>query len=178
MARRSVQVEFLTWPKHTVAYYGALMNPQSILRMLIVVLASLAGFVVLASAASCPAGQARDQKVLLEQEEKWAKALDHNDVHAVGCLLGEEFQDADVNGQVHNRAEALARAAQPRHGTNRLEEMHAHTYGDAGYVRGLNRVVNANGEVVATVRFTDVFVYRERRWQAVAGQETMVTEKK
>jgi predicted N-acetyltransferase YhbS len=45
-------------------------------------------------------------------------------------------------------------------------------------VRGLNRVVNANGEVVATVRFTDVFVYRERRWQAVAGQETMVTEKK
>jgi predicted N-acetyltransferase YhbS len=56
--------------------------------------------------------------------------------------------------------------------------MRAHTYGDAGYVRGLNRVVNANGEVVATVRFTDVFVYRERRWQAVAGQETMVTEKK
>ena len=146
--------------------------------MLIVVLAWLAGCVALASAASCPSGQARDEKVLLDQEEKWAKALDHNDVEAVACLLGDEFQDADLNGQVHNRAEALARAAQPRHGTNRLEEMHAHTYGDAGYVRGLNRVVSASGEVVATVRFTDMFVYREGRWQAVTGQETMVTEKK
>jgi hypothetical protein len=128
--------------------------------------------------AACPPGQSREEKALLEQEEKWAKALDQNDVQAVGCLLAEEFQDADVNGAVHNRAEMLARAAQPRKGMNRLESMHAHIYDQAGYVRGLNRVVDSSGKVLATVRFTDVFVYRDGRWQAVAGQETMVTEKK
>ena len=116
--------------------------------------------------------------MLLQQEEKWAKALDHNDVQAVGCLLADEFQDADVNGALHNRAEALARAAQPRHGTNRLEDMHAHIYGHAGFVRGLNRVVDSSGKVVASVLFTDFFVYRNGRWQAVAGQETTVTDKK
>jgi hypothetical protein len=129
-------------------------------------------------AASCPAGQSREEATLLQQEEKWAKALDHNDVQAVGCLLADEFQDADVNGAVHNRAEALARAAQPRHGVNRLEQMHARIYGHAGFVRGLNRVIDSSGKVVASVLFTDFFVYRDRRWQAVAGQETMLTESK
>ena len=138
----------------------------------------LACTVPLGWAAPCSGAQSRDEKVLLQQEEKWAKALDHNDVQAVGCLLADEFQDADVNGALHNRAEALARAAQPRHGTNRLEDMHAHIYGHAGFVRGLNRVVDSSGKVVASVLFTDFFVYRNRRWQAVAGQETMVTDKK
>jgi hypothetical protein len=138
----------------------------------------LACTVPLSWAAPCPGAQSRDEKVLLQQEEKWAKALDHNDVQAVGCLLADEFQDADVNGALHNRAEALARAAQPRHGTNRLEDMHAHIYGHAGFVRGLNRVVDSSGKVVASVLFTDFFVYRNSRWQAVAGQETMVTDKK
>ena len=126
----------------------------------------------------CPAGQSREERALLQQEETWAKALDHNDVQTVGCLLANEFQDADVNGAVHDRNQALARAAQPRHGTNRLEDMHAHIYGHAGFVRGLNRVVDASGKVVATVRFTDVFVYRDRRWQAVAGHETMLPDHK
>ena len=138
----------------------------------------LACTVPLSWAAPCPGAQSRDEKALLQQEEKWAKALDHNDVQAVGCLLADEFQDADVNGAVHNRAEALARAAQARHGTNRLEDMHAHIYGHAGFVRGLNRVVDSAGKVVASVLFTDFFVYRDRRWQAVAGHETMIADKK
>ena len=48
----------------------------------------------------------------------------------------------------------------------------------AGFVRGLNRVVDSSGKVVASVLFTDFFVYRNSRWQAVAGQETMVADKK
>ena len=56
----------------------------------------LACTVPLSCAAPCPGAQSRDEKVLLQQEEKWAKALDHNDVQAVGCLLADEFQDADV----------------------------------------------------------------------------------
>jgi hypothetical protein len=128
-------------------------------------------------AATCPRGQSREEKALIQLEEMWAMALDQHDSQTIGCILADEFQDADVNGGVHDRAEMVARVAQPRHGTNRLEDMRAHIYGHAGFVRGLNQVVDVSGKVVATVRFTDVFVYRDTRWQAVAGQETLVTDK-
>jgi hypothetical protein len=128
--------------------------------------------------ANCPRGQAREEKALVQLEEKWAKALDQHDSQVISCLLADEFQDADVNGAVHDRADALGRVARPRQGSNRLEEMHAHIYGHAGFVRGINRVVDPSGKVLATVRFTDIFVYRDTRWQAVAGQETFVTDNK
>ena len=37
---------------------------------------------------------------------------------------------------------------------------------------------DANGNIVAKVRFTDIFVYRDGAWHAVAGQETLVDDKK
>ena len=39
-------------------------------------------------------------------------------------------------------------------------------------------VLDASGKVIARVRFTDIFVYRDGRWQAVAGHETLITEEK
>jgi hypothetical protein len=34
--------------------------------------------------------------------------------------------------------------------------------------------VDAQGKVVARVRFTDIYFYRDRRWQAVAAHESML----
>jgi hypothetical protein len=36
--------------------------------------------------------------------------------------------------------------------------------------------VDPSGKVVARVRFTDVFTYRDGRWQALAGHETLLGE--
>jgi hypothetical protein len=38
--------------------------------------------------------------------------------------------------------------------------------------------VDADGKVVARVRFTDVFVHRDGRWQALAGHESLLGEAK
>jgi predicted amidohydrolase len=46
--------------------------------------------------------------------------------------------------------------------------------GDFGYIRGLAAAVDPQGKVVAKVRFTDVYEYREGRWQCVAGHESML----
>ena len=125
-------------------------------------------------AAPCEQGQAKDEKTLLRLEETWAKALEHHDAEAVGCLLAVEFQDADVDGAVHDRKEAVARIPQRRPSSNHLEDLAARVYGDTAFVRGVNQVTDASGKTLARVRFIDIFLYREGRWQAVAGQETLV----
>lgn len=125
---------------------------------------------------SCPKGQAKDESALLQLEQSWAQALDQHDADAVGCLLAEEFQEVDLNGMLRDRAENLASIPHRRPGHNQLSELHPHVYGEFGYVRGLNTVLDAEGKIRAMVRFTDIFVYREGVWLAVAGQESMVKE--
>jgi len=126
------------------------------------------------AAADCPTGQGKDEATLLGLEQTWAHALEQHDVEVAGCLRAREFQDVSTDGTVYDRA---ARIPGRRPSQNHLEELRAHIQGDMAYVRGVNRVTDAAGETLARVRFTDIFVYRDGRWQAVAGQETLVEEK-
>ena len=120
-------------------------------------------------AAPCPAPQAKDANTLVQLEQSWAQALETRDAGAVGCILAEEFQDADPNGKLHDRAETLAQIPHRRPGKNILSELDPHVYGNVGYIRGLATLVDAQGKTIAQVRFTDIYIYREQRWLAVAG---------
>ena len=125
-------------------------------------------------AAGCPANQPKDGSALIQLEQNWAEALSRHDADAVGCILADEFQDVDPEGQLHNRAETLGAIPKRKPGTNQLSELTPHVYGDFGYIRGLATLVDANGNTKARVRFTDVYVYRDGRWLAVAGQESLL----
>ena len=137
---------------------------------------ALLAFCPFAIAINCPKDQPRDPSALLQLERTWAKALEVNDGDAVACILADEFEDADVHGDLHDRGETLAHVAERKSSHNDLSEMEPHVQGDFAYVRGLNTVTDAKGKVVAKVRFTDIFVYRDGRWVALAGQETLLRE--
>jgi ketosteroid isomerase-like protein len=129
-----------------------------------------------APAADCPKNQPKTEATLIELEQNWAAALSRKDADAVACMVADEFEDADVDGSLHTRTQMLAHIPQRKPGTNHLSEMRAHVEGDSGFTRGLATLVDASGKVVARVRFTDVFTYRDGRWQAVAGQESLLSE--
>jgi hypothetical protein len=127
-----------------------------------------------AYAAPCPAGQAKDGSALVKNERMWAKALEQRDSAALSCLLAAEFEDAGPDGALQDRDTTLAKAGehQPMH--HELTEMHAQVHGDFGYIRGLATAVDAQGKVLVKVRFTDIYVYRDGRWQAVAAHESIL----
>jgi hypothetical protein len=125
--------------------------------------------------AACPR-QSKDAKALIQLEQTWALALEAHDADAVGCILAEEFQDADPEGKLHNRAETLAQIPHRRPGKNILSELDPHVFGDFGYIRGLATLVDGEGKTRARVRFTDIYIYRDQRWVAVAGQESLLPE--
>jgi ketosteroid isomerase-like protein len=139
--------------------------------VLLVLLVSLA-----ARAADCPKDQPKTEAALIHLENAWADALSRKDAGAVACLLADEFEDADVDGSLKSRAETLAHIPQRKPGTNRLSELRAHVEGNSGFTRGLAELVDASGKVIARVRFTDVFTYRDGRWQALAGHESLISQ--
>ena len=128
----------------------------------------------LTHAAPCPAGQLKTADTLAQIEHAWASALEQRDTAALGCILGEEFQDTDPEGALFDRAATLTKAANHRPVHHELQDLNAHVYGDFGYIRGLATAVDAQGKVQARVRFTDIYVYRDGRWQAVAAHESML----
>lgn len=125
---------------------------------------------------TCATGQPKNESALLQLEQNWAKALEQHDAETVACFVADEFEDAGVDGAIHNRAEMLAHIPQRGPNLNHLADTRAHLYGDFAYVRGVNQVTDPSGKPLAEVRFTDIFVYRDGRWQAVAGQETLVRD--
>ena len=130
----------------------------------------------LAVAAPCAKGEVRDNNALIHIEQAWARALEQRDAASLSCILADEFEDAGPDGALTDRATTLAKAGEHPAVHHALSDLHAHVRGDFGYIRGLATAINAQGQIVARVRFTDVYVYREGRWQCVAGHESMLTE--
>jgi ketosteroid isomerase-like protein len=130
--------------------------------------------VLSAAGSDCPKNQPKTEAALVDAEQSWASALNRKDGAVVACLLADEFEDADVDGSLHTRSQTLEHIPNKKPGTNQLSELRAHVEGDLGFTRGLATLVDGSGKVVARVRFTDVFTYRDGRWQALAGQESLL----
>lgn len=128
-------------------------------------------------AAACPTAQLKTPDALSQIENAWASALERRDTESLGCILAAEFQDTDPEGAIFDRAQTLAKAAHHRPIHHELQDLSAHVYRDFAYIRGLATAADAQGKIVARVRFTDIYIYRDQRWQAVAAHESMIPEK-
>jgi ketosteroid isomerase-like protein len=128
--------------------------------------------------AACPTGQLKDQAALVQIEHLWLQALEQHDVAALGCILADEFEEADSAGALIDRPAMLASAANPGNVHSELSDLHAHVYGDFAYVRGLSVTRSDDGKPPVKNRFTDIFIYRDGRWQCVAGHESHFPEER
>jgi hypothetical protein len=129
-----------------------------------------------AYAAPCPTAQAKGGDALIQAEQTWARSLEQQDTVTLGCILADEFEDAGPDGKLTDRATTLAKAAEHRAVHHELSDLRPHVQGEFGYIRGRATAIDAQGKTVARVRFTDVYMYRDGRWQCVAGHESMISD--
>lgn len=137
-----------------------------------------------------PAGQ-RTAAALMAVEHQWLGALNRHDVTILARILAREYIDSDFQGDAIARAQYLAYFAKPvLHPAPPVEQRFEDTKvrfvagGDVAIVTGIvttqpaaisSAATSSNANNVRHSRFTDVFVYRDGRWQAVTGQETHFT---
>ncbi len=131
----------------------------------------------------------RSATAVMRVEHEWLAALHRRDVKTLARILGSEFVDSDWQGDAIPRSEYLAYLARPlAHSAPAQEQRFEDTKvrfiakGDVAIVTGVvvtEPAVSRRGARGASPlanavwsRFTDVFVWREGRWQAVSGQET------
>ena len=127
---------------------------------------------VLAPQARQPVTPGTDQQRALEAlEQRWLGVED--DPSALESILADDFIHVLPMGFVTKREQIDYRRAHPapKDGTTRrFDDLRVQVYGIAGVATGIVVATAPDGKTDRTA-FTDVFAFRDGRWQAVNAQE-------
>jgi ketosteroid isomerase-like protein len=108
-------------------------------------------------------------------EAKLASAWKNRDCAGWGALLADDWSVTHIDAQVITKAQALEMCRTGPPVTSSVDQIAVRLYGDTAIVTGRTKAtaVGATPQTV-TLRFTDVFVWRDRRWIVVASHATRV----
>ena len=113
---------------------------------------------------------------LLDAAARLADAERRGDVHAIELLLAPEYQGYDPAGRSQDRAGVLSAYSEGRVRISALRqsELRAKVVGEVGWVAGISALAGWQGEeeFEFRLRFLDVYLQRDGRWQLLASQDT------
>jgi uncharacterized protein DUF4440 len=115
-----------------------------------------------------------DRKDLLSLGEEWLHA---RDAATLQRILADDFVHPVAQGVFLTRAEHIdwyVKHLPPPTRKTRCDRLQIRIYGDTAIVNGLVIASDQSGKELDRSIFTDVFVYRDNRWQAVNAQENRV----
>jgi hypothetical protein len=120
-----------------------------------------------------PKSAEKSKQELLALETRWLQV--ENDPMALEGILAPDFLHV-VPGAIITKDQHLQflreHPAGGQRPEKRFEDLHVRVYGDAGIVNGAVIETTDHGE--RKTLFTDVFAYRDGKWQAVSAQELPV----
>ena len=121
-----------------------------------------------------PKSAEKSKQELPALENRWLQVED--DPVALEGILAPDFLHV-VPGAIITKDQHLQflreHPASGRRPEKRFEDLRVRVYGEAGIVNGVVIETTDNGE--RKTLFTDVFAYRDGKWQAVSAQELPVT---
>jgi len=139
----------------------------------------LAAATVLPCALPAPGDEMRtsnhDRDALVALENDWLKN-EHNAAE-LEHILAADFLHPVVTGDVLTTAQHIKSSSTqlpPPDLTKHFEGLQVRVYGDVGIVNGLAVATDKGGSAAGKTVFTDIFVYRDGRWQAINAQENAV----
>lgn len=119
-----------------------------------------------------------DQQILIELERGWNDAFYRKDVAFISNLLADEFVATYDDGSQGDKGKELALAVQFNQQVESAvqEDFAVRTYRDTAVVWFTLRVMGVRqgqrSELI--LRYTDVWIVRDGRWQCVSSQSTRV----
>jgi len=142
------------------------------------VLLALAGSLSLSIGVS--AQTAKVEQALIQTERDWAQALVTGDQAALDRILAADWIVTNGDGQLLTKAQELApwKSGAVKYTAFTVDDFKVRVFGDTAIVAGRSTVNGTeNGkDISGQERFTDVFVRRDGRWQAVSTHVSRVAK--
>ena len=123
------------------------------------------------------------EQILIQMEHDWSQADTQKDAAALNRILAEDWIGIDFEGTVLTKPQALRDISSSDSGSLEstvLSDIKVRIYGETAVVTGTDTEKSeyhgqdSSGQYL----WTDVFVYRNGRWQAVSSQSTKLARPK
>jgi len=121
----------------------------------------------------------REKVTIASLEDKWLCALNTANVNGIAEVLADDFvRPAADYGRFVTKPDLLSyyrsRLSPQSPNKRRIEDLTVTLYGATALARGVVTSIDSKGHLISKLLFTDVFVRRNGRWQAVSAQENAV----
>jgi hypothetical protein len=114
--------------------------------------------------------------LLLDAAQRLAEAERQGDVRVLEELIGTDYAGYDPSGRMQDRQGVLRAYVEGGIRVTALgqRELRARIIGEVGLVSGVSALQGRQGvePFDFTLRFLDVYAWRDGRWQLVASQDT------
>lgn len=152
------------------------MKPFVIVGILLAGSLCLSGQAKPVEQSPAPVDKTSVEQTLMQVERDWGSAEIKKDYAAVDKILADDWVGIDYDGTIIAKAQAMAdlRSGSSTLSSEELGPMTVRVFGSTAVVTGsdteksTDRGKDSSGKYV----WTDVFVFRNGRWQAVASQST------
>ena len=120
------------------------------------------------------------EQTLMQLEQEWNQALLAKDYKTVDKIMADDWTGIDFRGMAVTKAETLDELKSGESGNQSVElgEMKVKVFGNTAVVIGSDteKSVYHGKDSSGRYAWTDVFVKRAGRWQAVASQSTKIAK--
>jgi ketosteroid isomerase-like protein len=144
-------------------------------RLLIIALSVVLSSSLALAQAAKPEQNSAGEKAVTQLVHEWLDALVKNDLNALDRIIGDDYIITNSDGSVLGKQQDLEPLkAGLKFESATVEDLKVRVYNDTAVATG---VTTFKGDFkgrafTARERFTDVWVKRDGRWQAVASQES------
>ena len=142
------------------------------------ILASLLAATIVPAAAAQGPGWPRAQIVaeITRLDSIWLNAYVTADVDAVRPIIADDFM-GQIYRTVMDRDDMLGRVAESTGvEATSVEQLVVNVFDEVAVAHAVRRNVLRGGNGVSRFAYTDVYVYREGRWQCITGQSAPIAE--
>lgn len=134
-------------------------------------------------AAEKPAKKMSVEAALKDNENRWEAAVGKHDMATVEAMVADDFTGVSSKGKVSNRRTLLSEIKKDKdtYTSTKNEKLDVHMYGaGVAVVVGTAREKGTDKDGKAfdrSFRFTDTWLDRNGKWQCVASQAMLVSQK-
>ena len=124
---------------------------------------------------------AESEAYMRKAEEDWATLAWKNDPAVLERILADDYVGVASENVVRNKKQAVAASAEPPTGTyvsSQLDYVNYRHFGDTVLAQGAESIKRADGGPDLRLIWTDVWMWRDGKWQVVASQDNVVPPEK
>lgn len=118
------------------------------------------------------------ERAVIQMEREWADAMMKGDMATLDRIVASDWTLVNPMGQTQTRAAAMAdlRSGDLKFESTTAQDLKVRVFGDTAVVTGMtnDKGTYKGQDISGQYQFTDVFVKRDGRWQAVSTHVTKV----